>query len=458
MFLNFAAGYTEPAHLILQEEGGGFLSLPPALGLVAVLFLVLANGFFAAAEFALVAVRRSRIEQLADRGHATAPAVLKALDNLDAYVAASQLGITMASLGLGWVGEPALEGILDPLLDFLPEEGQFITSHLISVIIAFSIITALHIILGEFAPKGFALQRAEAVALFVAVPMRVFLTVFRPIINLFNGMGNVILRLIGLEAGTGEGSVARSVEELRYLLESSREAGVLESAEEEIAGRAFTLGEVSAHSVMTPRTEMVSVPIDISLDELFDLVGLERHVRFPVYKGNRDTIAGILHLTDVLDWERTHPGEPWSVEASMRPALMVPESVKGDRLLAQMRSAGTHMAVVVDEFGGVAGVVTLQDLLERIVGEVPELDEGDVPEIEMLPDGSVRVDGLTPLDEVRDRFALKLQNGDAETVGGYVLETLGRVPQVGEEIDLESYRLEVSEMDGPRVAQVLLRK
>jgi putative hemolysin len=462
LFLLAESGFILPVQVLLQEDTGGLQiglpQLPPAFGLVAVLFLVLLNGFFVATEFSLVASRRSRIEQMAAEGSAAARTVKQAIDHLDTYIAATQLGITMASLALGWVGEPAVADLLGPLLRaILPADWAAAGAHAIAVVIAFSAITVLHIVLGEFAPKGLAIQKPESTALFVAIPAAMFLRVFKPFILVINKLGSLVLRLLGLKAGNWEGSV-HSVDELRYLVRSSREAGVLEPVEEEIAGRALTLGDLTAHSVMVPRTEMVSVPIDISPEDLMDIAGREHHVRFPVYEDNTDNIRGIIHLTDMFDWNRTHPGEPFEVRAALRPALMVPESIKGDKLLAQMRSARTHTATVVDEFGGVAGLVTLQDLLERIVGEIPESDEESRPNIESLPDGSTRVDGLTPLTELQTLFPVRLEESEAETVGGYVLETLGRVPQVGEELELEPYKLRVTEMDGPRVAELVLSK
>lgn len=451
-------GSTWPTHFLMQESGGqqiGF-EIPPALGLVAVVFLVLLNGFFVATEFALVAVRRSRIEQLVAEGHRTAGAVKQALEHLDTYIAATQLGITMASLALGAIGEPALANLIDPLLAaVLPTEWVTAGAHAIAVAISFAIITALHIVLGELAPKGIALQRPEATSLAVAIPITLFLRVFRPFIMFLNGIGNFVLRLLGFQAGGGEEHV-HTVEELRYLVRSSREAGLLQSAEEEIVGRALSLGAVSAHSVMVPRNEMTSVPVDITREDLLDMVGRKRHVRFPVYEADTDHVVGLIFVTDVHAWEHTHPNEPFTVRAAMRPPLFVPETIKGDDLLAQMRAARTHIAIAIDEYGGVAGMVTLQDLLERIIGEIPEIDEDSRPQMETLPDGSVRIDGLTDLRDLQERFDLSFEGVEADTIGGYILETLGRVPKVGEAVDTGAYTLRVTTMDDLRVAEVLL--
>jgi CBS domain containing-hemolysin-like protein len=272
-----------------------------------------------------------------------------------------------------------------------------------------------------------------------------------------NGTGNLVLRLMGLQAGSGEESV-HSVEELRYLVRASRVAGVLDEAEEQIAGRALTLGDVHAHNVMVPRTEMVSVPVDIGYEELLELAADERHVRFPVYEETNDRISGVIYITDVLVWHKKHPGEQFDVRKAMRRPLFVPESIKGDALLAQMRAAKVHMAIAVDEFGGVAGLVTLQDLVEHIVGDIPEEGEDEQPEIVTLPDGSIRIDGMAALADVREQLALDLNGIEADTMGGYVLNTLGRVPAEGELVALPDCSVLVAEMDGTRVASVVLTR
>jgi CBS domain containing-hemolysin-like protein len=438
-----------------QETG---FDLSTALGLIAVVVLVLLNGFFVATEFALVAVRRSRIEQRVAEGNKAAIRVSNALDHLDTYIAATQLGITMASLALGWLGEPALAHLVEPVLAaVLPGEWAIAGSHAVAVAIAFTIITVLHIVIGELAPKGLALQKPEATSLAVALPVSIFLKIFRPFIHVLNGTGNLVLRLMGLRAGGGEESV-HSVEELRYLVRASRVAGVLDQTEEMIAGRALALGDVHAHNVMVPRTDMVSVPVEIGRDELLELAGAERHVRFPVYEETNDYVVGVIYITDVLAWDKLHPGEPFDVRVAMREPLFVPETIRGDALLAQMREAKVHMAVAVDEFGGVAGLVTLQDLVEHIVGDFPEEGEDERPAIETLPDGSIRVDGMASLVDVRERLELDLNGIEADTMGGYVLHALGRVPVQGEIVELPGCNALVAEMDGPRVAEVVLTR
>ncbi|MSQ15913.1 MAG: HlyC/CorC family transporter, partial [Dehalococcoidia bacterium] len=297
-----------------------------AFNLLAVLLLVAANGFFVAAEFGLVAVRRSRVEQLIEAGHPIAPAVKRGIDRLNAYLAVCQLGITMASLALGWIGEPTMAAIIMPLFDPLPENFAIIGSHAVAVTIAFVIISALHIIVGEQAPKILAIQRSEAVALFVALPMGLLYIIFRPAIWLLNGATNIILRLIGLKPGTAE-EMVHSVEELRYLVAASHEAGVLDKVESEMVGRVFEFGETRAHQVMVPRTEIAAVSADSFVEDAVEQVVKEGYSRLPVYEDNLDNIVGIVHLRDIVKTLMSGHTSQTKVRAIMREPLVLPESV-----------------------------------------------------------------------------------------------------------------------------------
>ena len=324
--------------------------------LAAVLALVAANGFFVAAEFGLVAVRRTRIEQLANEGNALAKRVRHALEQLDSHIAATQLGITISSLALGWIGEPALARLIEPALSRLPGIWPQISAHAIAVAIAFTIITTLHIVLGELVPKTIALQRSESTALFVTRPLQTFLWLFGPFIHAMNGLGNVIVRWIGLRPAGGH-ELAHSEEELRLLVTASQESGVLEASEEEMIHKVFSFADKEAHQVMVPRTEIAGVPADMTLRDFAAYVADERlHTRFPVYEGTIDSIIGIVHLKDaVLAMATERLDQP--VRTVMRPVLVVPESIHVDELLRQLRRRRMHMAVLVDEFGGTAGIV-----------------------------------------------------------------------------------------------------
>ncbi|TAK35001.1 MAG: HlyC/CorC family transporter [Chloroflexota bacterium] len=425
--------------------------------LLAVFALVLANGFFVAAEFSLVAIRRSRVEQLIAEGHPLASAVQRGVMHLDTYLAATQLGITMASIGLGWIGEPALAGLVEPAFQALPAQWAWIGTHTLAVAIAFAIITALHIVLGELAPKSLALQRTEGTALAVGKPLELFLILFRPAIWLLNGAGNWVLRLVGLNPATSE-EMVHSVEELRYLVTASRQAGVLDSVESEMIDRAFLFGETRAHEVMVPRTEMVGIDVDTSLEEALEIISREGYSRVPIYQENLDNIVGILHLRDLVRAVRQKENLASSVRGIMRPALLLPESVSAEIILGEMRRRRTQMAILIDEYSGTAGLVTMEDLLEEIVGEVHDEFESPHEAVRPQPDGTVLIDGLLPIDEFKERFGLRLEDEEYDTVGGLIMDQLGRVAQLGDEVILEKYRLVVEAMDGRRVATVRLFK
>ena len=434
--------------------------LSTSASLLAVVVLVLLNGFFVAAEFALVSVRKSRIDQLALEGSARARQVQAALGHLDTYIAATQLGITMASLALGFVAEPSIARLLDPLLgriSFLHGDAAVVTSHTVALVIAFAIATTLHIVFGELAPKSIALQRSEATALWVTAPLDIFLRIFRPFIAALNGIGNGVVRLIGLEPA-GEHASVHSVEELELLVHSSREAGFLEEQQERMVAGVFDFGERHAGRVMTPRTELDAVPTTIGLAELVTRAADARHSRLPVYENDLDHIRGVVHAKDVLRaLESGLSAEDFDVRTLMREVPYVPESLPLDELMAELRRKGAHLAVVVDEFGGTAGLVTLEDLLEEIVGEVTDEFDTTREAIEQLPDGSVALDGLIAIEEVAERFGLDIEEPFYETLGGYIFGQLGREAVVGDELALvDGRRLRVTELDGLRVARVLL--
>src|SRR5687767_924068 len=340
--------------------------LDVSISLLAVLALVLANGFFVAAEFAIISVRKTRIDQLLAEGSRMARPVRRALENPDQFIAATQLGITMASLGLGWIGEPALAALIDPLMASLPGPISETTSHTISFAIAFSIITALHIVLGELAPKTVALQYPEQVSLVVAKPTELFLRVFRPFIQALNAMGWAVVRMFGMKAASGHGGV-HSEEELKMLVTASQQAGVLEEEEEQMLHRVFHFAEFTAAEMMVPRTEMTAVPVDAPMNEVVDKVWRGRHTSLPVYRGELDDIVGIMLVPDLVRALASAPGN-FNVAAIAREALTVPETMKADELLKQMRRHRTHQAIVIDEYGGTAGLVTFERMMERIVG------------------------------------------------------------------------------------------
>lgn len=434
------------------------MDISSLLGVLAVFALVAANGFFVAAEFALVKVRVTRIDQLASEGHGTAKVVQKQIQSLDTYIAATQLGITLASLALGWIGEPSLAHLVEPLFSWIGGAAEGV-SHSVAVIISFSLITAFHIILGELVPKAIALQRDESTALFVARPLLIFSRVFRPFILLMNGVGNSVVRFLGLRAASGEHASVHSVEELEMLVAQSRKAGILEYQEEMLLRQVFDFEDKTARQVMIPRSEVIGVPTTISFDELRQILTSERYTRYPVYKDSIDSVIGMVHLKDLVEYI-TAPGirKTFDIRQLMRPVLAVPETTSIGTMLTQMQRQRMHLAVVIDEYGTTAGIVTMEDIVEEIVGEVQdEFDtrlEGVRPEVEVLADGTSSVDGLMSLVDFAERFGVKIGAAHAQTIGGYVIEELDRLPQAGDELQLSNYRVRVEEIDHRRVARV----
>jgi putative hemolysin len=429
-----------------------FLSISGRL--LAVLVLVAANGFFVAAEFALVTVRRTRVEQLAMEGDRTARLLRGAIGHVDTYIAACQLGITMASLALGWIGEPALGALLDPVTTSLPDWMGPLASHGAAVALSFAIITALHVVIGELSPKGVALQYSERTAFFVAWPLHAFLVVFRPVIWLFNRAGWVVLKPFGIEPG-GE-HVIHSPEELKLLVQESGEAGLFIAGEEEIIRRVLEFSQLAAHQVMIPRTEVVAIPAGASLEDVINTISHFGHTRYPVYADSLDNVVGVIHAKDVILAMHSDGGRPFNLRRLMREPVTVPETIRLADVLREMRARGTQMAVAIDEYGGTAGLVMMEDILERIVGELR--DEFDRPQelLRTLPDGSAVIDGLMLIRDFNERFDLDLEEDPYDTLGGYVFGALGRRPQPGDEIRVDGRTLRVEALDGLRVSRVRL--
>jgi CBS domain containing-hemolysin-like protein len=434
------------------------MDVTTTLGLVAVVVLVLANGFFVATEFAIVAVRRSRLEQLAAEGSARAGLALQVVAHLDAYIAACQLGITMASLALGWIGEPALARLLEPLLEQSVGRWAPAAAHGIAVAIAFTVITGLHIVAGELAPKGIALQRPEATSLWIARPLQLFYLVFRWPITALNAVGNGVLRLMGLRAATGH-EMVHSAEELALLVKASQRAGMVEESEARIASRAFQFADLTAGDLMTPRTELEAIPVGIGRDDLLRAVTGSRHGRLLVYDGSLDNLAGFVRVRDLAPVLAQPPG-PFDIRPLVRPVLTVPESRTADDLLEDMRKSGRTLAVIVDEYGGTAGIVTLGDLMRALVGRIDEESPGGGPAgVTPQPDGSLLVDGLTRVHELEELLGTELdeaERGDVGTVGGLVMARLDRMPRAGDEVTVAGRRLRVEQLDGRRVSLLRL--
>lgn len=423
--------------------------------ILAVAGLVGLNGFFVATEFALVSVRRTRIEELVVGGKAAAFSVQAALHDLDRYIAATQVGITIASLALGWIGEPALSILFHPVIDWVPFLESPGLRHGIAAGLAFALITFLHVVVGELVPKSMALQRPEAIALFVGRPMALAVLVFRPIIAVLNGFGNWILKLTGFEPA-GELHSVHSADELAILVRQSHEAGVLDEAEVKILQRTFGFSEIVSSDVMIPRPDIESVDADAPSQEVVARLLESPRSRLLAYERDLDHPIGILHVHDVLKHVLGGKG-PLDVRKLVRPALFVPDSVHLDDLLEHFRRARTHIAVVVDEFGGTAGLVTLEDVVEEVFGDLEDEIEAEQPDVQLHPDGRIIVRGDVRLDDLKEETGWNLSDEDVDTIGGFVMNRLGRVARVGDVVEVPEGGIQVINMARTRITQVALR-
>lgn len=422
------------------------------LGVVAL--LVAANAFFVAAEYALVASRRTRIEAMIRRGDAKAKLARRALLALDRSISGTQLGITLASLGLGWVGEPTIAHTLEGLFSALPGPLALLATHGVAVTLAFLLITFLDIVLGELAPKALALLYPERTSRWLSGPLIVFTIATNPFIWLLRGSANLVLRIFGQRAPTTLERL-HSAEELRMLVDQSAKAGKLDRDDARLLAGVFEFSEKTAREVMTPRTEMVALELDASLGEAADLIAQARRSRYPVMRASLDDIAGIVHAKDVLAALRAPGGSSAQLAELVRPVHFVPGSREIEDVLADMKLMRVHMVIVLDEFGGTAGLVTMEDLLEEIVGQI--YDEYDRPG-QPRPSGTVLTPGAAlpgnlTLDEANARCGLALASADYTTLGGFLFGKLGRLPKPGDRIPVDGGSFEITAMEGRRVAE-----
>jgi CBS domain containing-hemolysin-like protein len=423
-----------------------------------VILLVLLNGYFVASEFALVAVRKTRVDELVKKGNVRAKLLKGALDELDSYISATQLGITLASLALGWIGEPAIAHFLEPLFTFMPATGAFITAHTLSIIIAFTIITFLHIVLGELAPKTVALQRAEKTSRTIITPLDFFTKVFKPAIWILNGAGRFVLKIFGLDAPSGA-SLVHSEEEIKMLLSQSSQGGAIPKKEAEMVLNALTLGEIPVKSIMVPRTDILAFNVTTPLKHIVEQIEKHPHSRFPVFENTIDTVVGFIHVKDVYR-ELLRHGENLRLSQLKitREIINVPEMKKIDEVLQDMRKKRIHISIVKDEFGGTAGIVSLEDIIESLVGEIDDEFDKPLRDIVRQKDGSYQIGGLTLIDDVNQKFHLPLKGLGYTTIGGLVFGLLGHEPRVGDSVQIGTISLEVRQIEGKRIKLLKLKR
>jgi CBS domain containing-hemolysin-like protein len=430
-------------------------SLEVGLKLLAVLLLVGANAFFVAAEFALVSVQDTRLAQLIAKGDRLARTARSAQKDLNLYLSSCQVGITLASLGLGWIGEPAIARSLVSLFAGLPEPLALISRHVVAGTIAFILITYLHVVLGEVAPKTAAILHPEHVARLTTTPLILFTRAGTPLIWSINESANLLLRVFGVRLPT-EAERVHSPEEIKLLVRRSRELGKVDRDEQEMIYGVFDLTSTVAREVMTPRPDIVALRTDVTLDELIQTASRSGFSRLPVYEESLDNVVGIVLVKDFLPFVAAGERADFDVSRIMREPYFVPDTKSVYDLLAEFRRLKIHMAVVVDEFGGTDGLVTLEDLIEEIVGEI--YDEYDVarPIFATSSRGEPLIDGSAPLDEVNERFGLALPLDDYDTLGGFILGELGHVPKRGDTVHYSGAQLVVEKIVERRVRLVRL--
>jgi putative hemolysin len=450
------------------------------INIAIVFILVLTNSFFVASEFALVSVRKTRIDQLAAEGNRAASVVQRAVRDLDRYIAATQVGITIASLLLGGLGERTLEPLLTPLFSWMPDAWRGISRTALVASFAYFIMTALHVIIGELMPKSIALQRTERVALWIGRPMAFFAVIFSPLIWMLNGLGNFFLRLLGFHPAEGHTQV-HSPEELDLIFTESHKGGEINQTEFEILHRVVRFSDTTARAIMVPRLEMQTLPTRITRSELTDFLQVRPHTRIPIYWDSLDNIVGIVNSKDLehlnnqelsqeleqlktaifvkQNGQSTLTGEQ-TVEADakildLKPlalkAAFVPETIRIDGLLSEFKRRRQQIAIVVDEYGGTVGLVTLADVLEQVFGDLP--DEGVEPEPEIVerPDGSIQLAGGVSIDEVNELFGFGFPTDQAVTMAGLVLNALGKLAAVGDEVEINGLRIRVEKIDRFRI-------
>ncbi|KQY94614.1 hypothetical protein ASD24_03425 [Paenibacillus sp. Root52] len=420
--------------------------LPSILNLVLIGLLVLMNGFFVSAEFAMVKVRGSRIEALVESGNKNAIYASNIVRNLDAYLSACQLGITLASLGLGWLGEPAIAHLLEPMFTALGLGPVYV--HGVSIAIAFVIITILHIVLGELAPKTIAIRKSETVTLWSAALLTFFYKLMYPFIWALNGMANSLLRMFRM-APASELDEAHSEDEIRILMKESNKSGLIDNTELALVDNIFDFTATTAREIMIPRTEMICLNANQSMLENLEIASESMRTRYPVYNGDKDHIIGFIHIKDLMKSQLT------DTISVIRPILAVPDSTPISDLLKRMQRGKTQIAILIDEYGGTSGLVTLEDIMEEIVGEIQDEFDQERPAIEQVDEMEYSIDGLMLIEEVSERFGLEMDRSDYDTIGGWLYSRVETIPpEVGQSVEYDGHLFVIQETEHKRISRV----
>ena len=425
--------------------------VPILFQLLLVIFLIAMNGFFVAAEFACVKIRPSRLETLIQEGSRQAKYAKKLTDHLDASLSVTQLGITLASLGLGWVGEPAVATLILPITHAIGLDD--VIGHTIALALAFSIITGLHIVLGELTPKTMAIQNVEKIMLSVALPMLVFHRVMYPFVWLLNHVANWVAHRMGFHTAS-EGDDAHTEEEIRLLMEESHRQGLIDDTEVDFVDNVFDFTDLNVREIMTPRTDMVCLYLEDTMDENLHIILEEQLTRYPIFHEDKDHFVGFLHVKDLM--RVMAEGRKPNLRRLARKALIVPESMDVSVLLKTMQKQRSQMAIVVDEYGGTAGMVTIEDIVEEIVGDIQDEFDEERPTAERRGKRIFSVDAKMLLEELEDILEIDIEDEDVDTVGGWLYDQIGQTPRVGQMAAAGGNLFYVEEVDGVRITRVLI--
>ena len=417
--------------------------------------LIFVNAFFVASEFALVNVRKTRIQQLVKEGNKTAQIVLYDLDNIPKFIAAIQLGVTASSIGLGWVGEFTFAELFYPIFNFLPQISQIIATHTLASITAFIIITILQIEFGELIPKAIALQYPETTSFVVARPMNLFIKIFSPFVIFLNNLGDRILAIFKIPPAKGL-HLVHSTEELDMLINASYEEGILNATERDMLHNVFKFSDLIARQIMIPRPDIIAIPSDITFEELTNFIYEHQFTRYPVFEEDLDHTLGIVHIKDMIQFIKNQ--EEFSLSKITRKVMLVPETLTIDKLLLEFKKRRSQMAIVIDEFGGTSGIVTLEDVLEEIFGDVQDEFDAEEADVKVLSENEFLINAMFRIDEINELFDMNIVEEEIETIGGFVLKELGRVANVGDQVKFDDLTFTVESVEGARIIKLKIKK
>ncbi len=423
------------------------------INIIIVLLLVFVNAFFVATEFAMVKVRKSRIETLATEGDINAKNTLTVVSDLNSYLSACQLGITLASLGLGWIGEPAVSDMITPLLNLFNLSESMI--HSISFVLGFAIITGFHIVLGELTPKSLAIISTEKIALYTALPLIMFYKVTYPIMWSFNHSTNLVLKIFGI-LQVEEHEAAHTDEEIKLLIGESYKHGLIDQTELTFVDNIFDFSETTVKEIMMPRTDMKCIFIEDSFEDIITFTLDEQLTRYPVCRDGKDNVIGFIHIKDL--YKQKIEGDNENIEDIIREIKFVPESVSIGEVLKVFKKEKAQMAIIIDEYGGTSGLVTIEDILEEIVGELQDEFDEEGEEINKTEDGNYIVDGKVTIQDINELLEIEIDSMNIDTIGGWIYSQLKSYPQVNEKVNFEEYEFIISKCDSKRISKVLIKK